>query len=198
MNYLKVFKNSNQNALNQFYPSIFQRWKIMQMFVGSWLLPPIDSPFYCRCQQFMWPPPRYSHRALYWGIDLGSIEISIAKASDYLVLTNLSSILPWKLWDSFRYSRTSFCFSDTSLRMFLMSVGPCGIRHTPMPPGSCLSCHFIWQSQYPYANFPYLPLCFFPCCQLSYKSINHSTLYPTTDHLWIGPVNQALRCLAPV
>lgn len=121
MKHLKVLKNSTQNALNQFYPSLSQRWKMMQILGGSWLLLSIESPFYCLCQKFLWPPPRYSQRALYWGIGLfGSIEISIAKASDYPVLTNLSPLLLWILWDSFRYSRTNFFFSDTSLRIFLI------------------------------------------------------------------------------
>lgn len=99
MRYLKVLKNSIQNVLDQFCPSLSQRWKMMQMFMGSWLLLTNDSQFYFYCQKFKWSPPRNSHRTLYWNVGLlGSIEISIAQASITQVWQIFSPILPWKQW----------------------------------------------------------------------------------------------------
>lgn len=199
MRYLKVLKNSIQNVLDQFCPSLSQRWKMMQMFMGSWLLLTNGSQFYFYCQKFKWSPLRNSHRTLYWNIGLlGSIEISIAQASITQVWQIFSPILLRELWVSCRYAKTTFLLSDTSLKIFLMSIGHCGIKHTLVPPFSSLSCHPISQSQYPYTKFPYSPLCFFLCIISSL--INHITapLYSMTVHLWIGPINHPFHCLVPV
>lgn len=82
-------------------------------------------------------------------------------------------ILPWEEWDRCRYSRTTFSLSHTPHRIFLMSVGPYGIRHTPVPKFINLAATLIHKpvALHKFPLFTFL----FPCCISPSKSVKHNT-----------------------